>query len=365
MLRTAVFFGGCSSEKEISLESGRHAYNTLDRTKYDVIPIFVDSHLAFWKIPERLIWMNATADIEKCLALEGERIFYEDLPALADFCFLGLHGTLVEDGALQGLLELLGLPYNGPRIIGAAIGMDKAFQKELLKAAGIKFPPHVLVTKSDYSSQSVLAAIEEKVAVCLGFPCIVKPACEGCSTGLSKVNSRTELRPAIAGALNYGDRVLIEKFMDLMEVTCTVLGNEEPFALLPTETPRKGDFLTVEEKFLPGDAQMITPPRVSEEDVRQMQRTFVEAYRAMSLSCYARIDGFWDVKQHELYINEPNTLPGITPSTHVFHQAAEAGMTPAQFLDRVIEFALAQFARSAAEQDGAADETRIAVADAA
>ncbi len=284
--------------------------------------------------------MNATADIEKCLDTEGKRIYYEDLKKLVDFCFLGLHGKYVEDGALQGLLEILEIPYNGPRIIGAAIGMDKIFQKQLLKAAGLHYPPHVIVHKHEYAENP--GKSEKDIEHELGFPCVVKPSNEGCSTGISKVTKHSDLKAAIVEAFKWDESILVEKFMDMMEVTCVVLGNEHPVALLPTETPFKGDFLTVEEKFLPGDAQMITPPRVPEADVKKMQEEFVKAYQAMNLRVYARIDGFWDIKEKRLYINEPNTLPGVTPSTMVFHQAAEAGMSPSDFFDRLIELTLAE-----------------------
>jgi len=337
-LRVGLFFGGSSSEKEISLESGRHIYNSLNREKYRTIPIFVDSGLKFWSIPEDLIWMNATSDIEASLQKKAKKIRYEDLVNIIDFAFLGLHGKFVEDGAMQALLEILAIPYNGPRMLGSAIGMDKAFQKMVLRSKGLNVVKHIVVATEKYKKDynSILASVKKQV----GFPCIVKPSREGCSTGLSKVEKAGGLKKALSEAFKWDTRVLIEEFITHMEVTCTVLGNEEPYALLPTETPAKGDYLTVAEKFLPGDAQMITPPRVPKSDVIKMQEDFVKAYKAMDLCVYTRIDGFWDKKRKTLYINEPNTLPGVTPSTHVFHQAAEAGMTPADFFDKVIEYSL-------------------------
>jgi len=340
-IRVGVFFGGKSSEKEISLESGRHIYNSLDREKYEVIPIFVDSKLGFWKVDEELLWMNATEDIAKSLKTKAKRFYYEGIKKEIEFAFLGLHGKFVEDGSLQGLLEILEIPYNGPRVLGAAIGMDKIFQKKLLKAVGVKYTPHIVVNEEDIKSPSASLGLIQNVKNELRYPCIVKPSREGCSTGLSKVKNESELIPALKEALKWDREVMVEKFMgEMMEVTCTVLGNGEPYALLPTETPAKGDFLTVEEKFLPGDAQMITPPRVSKEDVKKMQEEFVKAYQAMNLCVYSRIDGWWDTKKKELYINEPNTLPGVTPSTHVFHQAAEADMTPTDFFTKIIDFSL-------------------------
>jgi D-alanine-D-alanine ligase len=294
--------------------------------------------LRFWKVTESLIWMNTTSDIEENLKKGAIRIKYEDLKKVINFAFLGLHGKFVEDGALQGLLEILEVRYNGPRILGSAVGMDKVFQKKILKSKGINVVKHIAVEGGEFkdSYKAILTKIKKEI----GFPCIVKPSREGCSTGLSKVEKSADFKTALKKAFKWDRQVLIEKFMTDMEVTCTILGNEEPFALLPTETPAKGDFLTVEEKFLPGDAQMITPPRVPKKDVVKMQKEFIKAYIAMDLCVYTRIDGFWDKVNKILYISEPNTLPGVTPSTHVFHQAAEADMTPSEFFDKVIAYSL-------------------------
>jgi len=336
-LKVGVFLGGPSSEREISLESGRHIYNNLDREKYEVIPIFMDRENRFWEVPEALLWMNTTADIIANLKSAGaERVYCEGLKKRVDFAFLGLHGKFVEDGCLQGLLEILGIPYNGPGILGAAVGMDKDFQRKLLKAAGLNVPGYLAVCRDDQAGlKKQLSRVKREI----GFPCYVKPSREGCSFGLTKVKEGSELEPAIRKAFEYDNLILVEEDLsDGMEVTTTVLGNEEPYALIPTETPYRGDFLSVEEKFLPGDAQMITPPRLPKSEIKKIQKECVRAYRVLNLCVYARIDGIW--KDRKLYILEPNTLPGVTPSTCVFHQAAEAGMNSIKFFDKIIKLSL-------------------------
>lgn len=335
-LRVGVFLGGPSSEKEISLESGRNIYNHLDREKYDVIPVFVDEKNQFWQVNESLVWMNTTADINLGLKKQGKRVFYEDLEKMIDFAFLGLHGKFTEDGCLQGLLEILEIPYNGSGVLGGAIGMDKFFQRKLLKAAGLAVPQYQEILSRDWQANKnkILKEIKEK----FGFPLIVKPSREGCSTAITKVTKEKELTKAINEALVWDNLVLVEEFLKGVEVTTTILGNDQPEALLPTETPYKGDFLTLEEKFLPGNAEMITPPRLPKETIRKIQDDSVKAFLAMGLKVYARIDSIWT--DGKLVILEPNTLPGLTPSTCVFHQAAEAGMNPTQFLDKIIEFSL-------------------------
>lgn len=335
-LKIGVFFGGSSSEKEISLESGRNIYNHLDREKYDVTPVFIDQENQFWQVNESLVWMNTTADINLGLKKQGKRIFYEDLKKIISFAFLGLHGKFVEDGCLQGLLEILEIPYNGSGVLGGAIGLDKFFQRKLLKAAGLAVPQHQGILGRDWkkNKKKILKEIKEK----FDFPLIVKPSREGCSTAITKVAKEKDLTKAIEEALVWDNLVLVEKFLEGVEVTTTILGNDQPEALLPTETPYKGDFLTLEEKFLPGDATMITPPRLPKEVIKKIQEDSVKAFLAMGLKVYARIDGVWI--DNKLVILEPNTLPGLTPSTCVFHQAAEANMNPSQFLDKVINLSL-------------------------
>lgn len=335
-LKVAVIMGGLSSEKEISLESGRHIYNNLNREKYEVTPVFLDDEGTFWEIEENLVWMNTTADVKNALKTGGKRLFFEDLKKF-DFVFLGLHGKYVEDGCLQGLLEILGVSYNGPGVLGGALGMNKYVQRIFLKKGGLTIANYEMIGDKEWERNKNKEM--EKVKNSIGYPCIIKPTREGCSTAISKVKDDDSFQKAVSIALKWDKEILVEEDLSSgIEVTTTVLGNDNPFALLPTETPKRGDFLTLEEKFLPGDAQMITPPHLPKKDIEIIQEESVKAYKALGLKVYTRIDGFW--KDKKLYILEPNTLPGVTPSTCVFHQAAEAGMNATQFFDKVIDLSL-------------------------
>jgi len=339
-IKVGVFLGGFSSEREISLESGRHIYNSLDTNKYEIIPIFITTSLEFWIITEAQLWMNSTADIQNDLNGNCERIDYESISTKIDFAFLGVHGKYVEDGALQGLLELLNIPYNGPGILGSALGMDKLYQRKILKAQGFNVPKFASVRNKHWERNPQECI--EKVESAIPYPVVVKPTREGCSTAVAKVHNKEELKKAITDALQWDNTIICEEFIDAMEVTCTIIGNKDPVALPPTETPKKNNVLTVEEKFLPGNASMITPPTgMSEEVVKKVKEEFVRAYKVLNLSVYSRIDAFW--KNDNLIILEPNTLPGVTPSTMVFHQAAEAGMNPTQFFDKIIELSIEAF----------------------
>jgi D-alanine-D-alanine ligase len=335
-LRVGVVLGGMSSEREISLESGRNIYFNLNPAKYEAVPIFLDSAGSFWEIPLQLLVQNTTVDITDRLEGEGTRIPYEELRSRVDFVYIGLHGKYGEDGCLQGLLELLSIPYTGSGVMGSAIGMDKHVQRKLLAAAGIKVPKYVAVSEAEWEGRSdeILDMVEDS----LGYPCVVKPTREGCSTGISVVREPGGMGAALEGAFTWDTEALVEEALVGMEITCAVVGNRELTALPPTETIRKGEFLTVEEKFLPGEGENITPARLPEEKISQVQSVMIQAYRALGLKVYARMDGF--VIDGDVIVTEPNTLPGMTPSTCIFHEAAEAGMSPMEFIDRIIALSL-------------------------
>jgi D-alanine-D-alanine ligase len=340
-LRVGVILGGMSSEKEISLESGRNIYFNLDPQKYEGVPIFLDSNGGFWVIPLQLLVQNTTVDITERLEREATRIPYEEMGSVADFVYIGLHGKYGEDGCLQGLLELVRIPYSGSGVMASAIGMDKDMQRRLLSAAGLNVPKYLTVSEREWEEEAeeTLSRVEEYLC----YPCVVKPTREGCSTGLSVVHQAGGMGVALEEAFRWDTTALVEEALVGMEITCAVMGNRELTALPPTETVRKGDFLTVEEKFLPGEGENITPARLPQETIQKVQEVMVRAYRALGLKGYARMDGF--VIDGEVIVTESNTLPGMTPSTCIFHQAAEAGMSPMEFIDKIIELSLEAHAR--------------------
>lgn len=339
-LRVGVIMGGMSSEREISLESGRNIYNNLDPTKYEGIPIFLDGQGRLWQMSLPLLVQNTTADIEARLG-EATRIPYEKLRELVDFIYIGLHGKYGEDGCLQGLLELLGIPYTGSGVLTSAIGMDKDMTRRLLAAAGIRVPKYLAIPEKAWQERR--EEMKKEIEETLGYPCVVKPTREGCSIGLSVVREGEQLAPAMERAFQYDTTCLVEELLRGTEITCGVIGNENPIAFLPTETPPRGDFLTVEEKFLPGEGENITPARLPPEMIGKVQEVMVEAYKALGTKVYARIDGF--VVDGEVIVTETNTLPGMTPSTCIFHQAAEEGMSPMELITKVIELSLEAHSR--------------------
>ena len=336
-LRVGVIMGGVSSEKEVSLESGRNIFSKMDRKRFDPVPLFMDSRCALWEIPLKLLMRNSTADIEIDLAEEARPFPYEALKGRVDFVYIGLHGKYGEDGTLQGLLELLGVPYSGSGVLGSALGMDKFTARKVLAMSGIDVPRSVAVDRRAWEGAG-RGALLQQIETELGFPCVVKPTREGCSTAVKKVVSAAGIPDALVSAFEWDNVAVVEEFLTGMEVTCGVLGNDEPRALTPSETIPTQEILSLEDKFLYGQGENKTPARVPAEVLRQIQETAVRAYRALGLKAYSRIDMF--LCDGRILVLEPNTLPGMTPSTVLFHQAAAEGLSQTDLISRVIEFSL-------------------------
>ncbi|MBA4397828.1 MAG: hypothetical protein C0394_10685 [Syntrophus sp. (in: bacteria)] len=337
-LKVGVIMGGVSSEKEVSLESGRNIFSKFDRGKYEPVPIFMDSEAAFWEIPLKLLMRNSTRDIEEDLAAEATPISYEALKSHVDIVCLGLHGKYGEDGCIQGLLELLRIPYTGSGVLASALGMDKWTGRKILSISGIDVPRTLPIFRRQWHSGEK-ATILEEISAGIGFPCVVKPTREGCSTAVTKVASPDDIPAALDEAFIWDDTALVEEFLTGMEVTCGVIGNDHPVALTPSETIPTAAILSLEDKFLYGQGENKTPARLPGETLRKIQDTAVATFRSLDLKGYARIDLFV-TPEGRVVVLEPNTLPGMTPSTVLFHQAAAAGITQSGLIDRVIQYAI-------------------------
>lgn len=335
--RVGIIMGGLSSEKEVSLESGRNLFNKIDRRKYTPIPIFMDSRSLLWEIPLKLLMRNSTRDIEEDLAAEAIPIPYESLKGRVDVVCNGLHGKYGEDGCVQGLLELLKIPYTGSGVLASAIGMDKYVSRRILAANGIDVPRTMPLRSRQWQDNS--AGLTNDIARDIGFPCVVKPCREGCSTAVKKVVAIDGIAEAAENAFLWDSMVLVEEFISGTEVTCGILGVENPEALMPSETIATAGILSLEDKFLYGQGENKTPPRLPDEQIEKIRETAVASFRALDLKGYARIDMFVR-NDGRITVLEPNTLPGMTPSTVLFHQAAAIGMTPAELIDRIIKYAM-------------------------
>ncbi|MEX0848713.1 MAG: ATP-grasp domain-containing protein [Candidatus Dependentiae bacterium] len=338
--RIAVLLGGRSNEREISLESGRNIAYKLSPTKYEVTTIFVSSKLELFPIGPKLLIRNSTKEIENLLN-HDTKIKWADLPAIADFVFIGLHGGEGENGSVQGALEMLGIPYNGSAVLTSALCMDKYKTCNLLHAQGFNVPKNLLVEKNDFLNQR--EEIIKNITNTVPLPVIIKPHDDGCSMMVQKAKNKDEIVHALQNLFFHKKRyALIEECITGMELTVGCIGNEKAQALPPSQALSSADILSIEEKFLPGAGENQTPAPLPKKTLQFIQHEIESIYATLNCKGYARIDCFYQneiespTKKQRIVFIEANTLPGMTPATVLFHQAAELGIQPMDFIDTIV-----------------------------
>lgn len=285
------------------------------------------------------------------------------MPELIDFAFIALHGGLGENGAVQGTLEMLELPYNGSSVLTSALCMDKFKTNEFLKSQGFHVPASTLINKSEWNTnkESILESI--RANHCL--PLIAKPHDDGCSVMVQKVKCADTLACAIELIFAHGkEHALIEECIIGMELTIGVIGNDIPRALPPSQTVCVADILSIEEKFLPGAGENQTPAPLPPAALLLAQKTIEDVYKAVGAKGYARIDCFYQNEKQSstgiprIIILEINTLPGMTPATCIFHQAAEVGIKPMDFIDLIITLGLQEHSKQHIQQSSVSPEIK-------
>ncbi len=342
--RVGVIFGGRSGEHEVSVRSARSVIEALDRERWEVVPI---------GMTQAGNWLS-TAETEAALASGAEALQEGGLQtwepgALADLgvcdiAFPIIHGAYGEDGCLQGLLELLDLPYTGSGVAASATGLDKAMQKALFREAGIPTARYVVLREWEIERdrEGTQRFIEHEV----GYPCYTKPANGGSSIGVTHVMSREDLAGGIAAALAYDEKILIEEGLHGREIECAVIGNERPeaaFAVGEVEPDR--DFYDYASKYSRDSRSTLhVPARIPRAAAQQVRELAVRMYLEMGCEGYARID-FFVYDDGQPMGNEVNTLPGFT-SISMFPRLWDAsGLSHTDLLSRILDFAIARSER--------------------
>jgi D-alanine-D-alanine ligase len=318
-LRVAVLAGGRSSEHEISLKSARSVLESLDPQQYDVVTVAIGRDGR---------WELGTGDGSVAETLPVPAANAPAALGAVDVVLPILHGPFGEDGTVQGLLELAGVAYVGAGVAASALCMDKDLFKKVLRDSDIPVARHVALRPGD--------AVDNP----FGYPCFVKPARLGSSVGISKVHDEGELEPAVALAFRHDEKVLIEEFLDGIEVEVGVLGNRKPIASLPGQiVPLGHEWYDFASKYDEGGMELIIPPELPGAVIERVQRVAVEAFRVTECEGMARADCFV-VDGDRVVVNELNTIPGFT-STSVYAKLFEASGVPyEELLHRLIELAL-------------------------
>jgi D-alanine-D-alanine ligase len=335
-IRVAVVFGGRSSEHEISVTSGRSVLASLDPERYEAATVEIGRD-GRWELGSGVSGSEPQSSPAETLPVPASRRALESLGEV-DVVLPILHGPFGEDGTVQGLLELAGVPYVGAGVAASAVCMDKDLMKAVLRARGIP------------TTRSVTLREGGPIDHPFEYPVFVKPARLGSSVGISKVRAPEQLEPAVAHARQHDDKVLVEEFVDGVEVECGVLGNRTPIASLPGEIVAHGfsgeDWYDFSSKYDEGGMDLLVPPRVSEEAAARVQEISVDAFVATECEGMARVDCFV-TRGGEVLVNELNTIPGFTP-TSVYAKLFEAsGIAYPELLDRLIELALERHERRA------------------
>ena len=353
-VRVAVLFGGQSSEHDVSLRSAQTVIGALDPDRYEVLPVGITREGQWLTGGDPLRQLAAASPLFALGAGEVEETPPVDavatdpgaLPAGltgdVDVVFPVLHGPMGEDGTVQGMLELAGLPYVGSGVLGSAVAMDKAMAKTVLAQAGLPQAPWRLVERKAWDRDP--GPITEGIADMLGFPCFVKPANMGSSVGVVKAHDAGELPAAMATAGRFDRRIVVEAAVDARELEVSVLGNDEPVASVAGEIVPSNEFYDYEAKYVDDRSELIVPAELEGKTLVYLQELAIDSFRALDLAGLARVDFFLERQTDHIYVNEVNTIPGFT-SISMYPRLWEAtGVPLPELVDRLIALALERHA---------------------
>lgn len=372
-LRVGVIFGGRSGEHEVSLMSALSVLSNLDPEKYEVVPIGITKEGRWMVTGDAIRALKeglAAAGPSRMVALLGDpavagRLIEvpagtpETLPATAaasapastpesapaagplpalDVVFPVLHGPYGEDGTIQGLLELAGVPYVGAGVLGSAVGMDKAVMKDILRTHGLPILDYVLVGRREWRTHP--QAVVSRLTAALPFPMFVKPCNLGSSVGITKVHSLGELAPAIDEAAQYDRRIIVERGLEgAREIECSILGNDEPEASVCGEVLPSREFYDYNAKYVDESSGLIIPADLPPGVSDKIRALAVKAFVALDGSGMARADFLISGDGTEIYVNELNTIPGFTKISMYPKLWEGSGLPYGKLLDRLIELA--------------------------
>jgi D-alanine-D-alanine ligase len=343
-IRVALIFGGRSDEHEVSIVSARSVNRALDPEKYEVVPMAID---------RQGLWADA-ATAQRALAeapertdsvsgFEGRhRLDPRLLEADLDVAFPVLHGPFGEDGTIQGLFEIIDLPYVGSDAASSALCMDKILCKRIFDQAGLPTAAWVELDHGSWAEDP--GGIIER-SLTLGLPLFVKPARLGSSVGISKVLEATDLAPAIELALGHGERVVVEKGLEAREIEVAVLGNRQPRAAVPGEVVPGHEFYDYEDKYVDSACEILAPAPLDAEATAAAQQLAVEVFRLLGCSGMARVDLFLDRDDGNLWVNEVNTIPGFTSISLYPRLWGLSGLEYPALVDELIRLALSRSAQ--------------------
>lgn len=334
-IRVGVIFGGRSGEHEVSLMSATSVLGAIDKNRYEVIPIGITGE-GRWIIEGDPLLQLKERDFSR-----GGSIPVKLLEKL-DVAFPVLHGPYGEDGTIQGLFEMLSIPYVGAGVVGSAVGMDKRMMKQIFLQSGLLTADYVTLLRREWEEDKdrVRRRVEENI----GFPCFVKPVNMGSSVGISKVKEQEQLAQALDLACKYDREIIVEEYINCREIECSVLGNDTPRASLPGEVVPHTEFYDYEAKYTDGLTDFLLPAPLSSEDTEKVRELAITAFLAVNACGMARVDLFLDRFSGQFYVNELNTLPGFTQFSMYPKMWETTGLGYSDLITELIDLARERFA---------------------
>ena len=349
MLKLAVLFGGMSTEHNVSVVSGTSVIANLDKEKYEIYPIYIDSLGKFYKYTKNVNDIKVLGLDEEITEIEPIDNIFEYLENI-DIVFPVLHGLYGEDGTIQGMLELMNKKYVGCKVLGSALCMDKVYAKILFKACGIDVAKSMYIKKyndkyvyiDDKFNRICLSKeeIQDRVQEYLNYPVFVKPSNSGSSVGVNKANNGHELIEYLEEAFLYNSKVLIEEAIVGREVECAVLGNEKVVASYVGEVLSAEEFYSFESKYKNKDSMTVIPTSIRDDIMEKIRSSAIKAYQACDCKGLSRVDFFIEKDTGRIIINEINTMPGFTEISMYPKLMEHLGYSYYELLDKLIELAI-------------------------
>ena len=354
-IRVGVLFGGRSREHEVSLSSARSVLNHIDKSRYDIELIGI-THDGVWVVgedaqqlldgkkcsPKKTIYVPTIPSDARLASVSaqnnGQMIKIEEK---IDIAFPVLHGPFGEDGAIQGLFEIAGIPYVGAGVAASAVCMDKILMKSVFIKYQIPTPRFGYYLRRSWQRDK--NTIKNDVLREIGFPCFVKPSNTGSSVGITKVKSMQEFDNAFELAAEYDRKIVVEQAVDAREIECSVLGNDDPEVSVPGEIIQSREFYDYDAKYIDETSKLIIPAELNSETAQTIRGLAVEAYKAVDCSGMARVDFLLDRNAEKVYVNELNTLPGFTDISMYPKLWEESGLSYGNLITKLIDFGFERF----------------------
>lgn len=342
--RLCIIFGGRSGEHEVSIKSAASVISALDPDEFElsVIGLTKTGKLADFSEVQNMLPLEVLDRVQVRPSLEatGMRIIQNASPETAknheppEIIFPLLHGPYGEDGTIQGLLEIAGLPYVGCGVLASAVGMDKDIMKRLFVQAGLPVPPYKAVIASEVEKN--LKSLKKTMSEELGYPMFSKPANLGSSVGICKIRSEKEFEESVLYSAQFDCKVLIEKGIDAREIECAILGNHEAEASVAGEIIPGHDFYDYNAKYMSPDSRLEIPARIDNKQMKQIQSLALRSFKAIDGSGLSRVDFFLERTANKIWINEINTMPGFTPISMYSKLWAASGVSFEELVRRLV-----------------------------